>query len=362
MTDTTASSTKKTASSMADLMASYKSSFQTFKKGDTVKGKITKLTKNEILVDIQAKTEAIVLEKDRNIMHSLLTALKEGDEVDVSVLNPESENGNPIVSLRRFIGNLAWDELEKSQKEDKQLDVTISDMTKGGALAYTGNGLSGFLPNSHIGASEHLAPGKKIKVRVLELSRKENKLVFSQKTTISIADFAAAVKQFKQNQKVQVTITNITPFGMFVTLEVEGKELQLDGLIHISEISWEKVEDITALFTSGQKVEAVIIGFDKEARRIDFSIKRLTEDPFAKLMEEYPLEKKVTATITKVDDTGVYLDLGEGVEALIRKDKIPPTVTYEAGKTITATVSEVDVRRHRILLSPVLREKPLMYR
>ncbi len=359
----TTPSTSKPASSMADLMASYKTSFQTFHKGDLVKGHITKLTKNEVIVDINAKTEAIVLEKDRNIMNSIYNSLKVGDEVEVSILSPESDSGNPIVSLRRFLSNIAWHQLEQAQKEEKQMEVTVTDSTKGGAVVVTQNGLGGFLPNSHIsGGDQQPTPGKKVKVRVLELARKENKIIFSQKSTISTAEFEAATKQFKSGSKVEVTVANITPFGIFVTLPVEGKEMTLDGLIHISEISWEKVEDINQLYTVGQKLEAVIIGFDKEARRTDLSVKRLTADPFEKIAELYPLEKKVSAVITKIDDTGAYLDLGEGIEGVIRKEKIPPTVIFQEGQTVTATVTELDKKRHRISLVPVLKEKPLTYR
>lgn len=350
------------ATSMADLMASYKSSFKTFHKGDLVKGHITKLTKNEVVVDIGAKTDAIVLEKERSIMNTILATLKVGDEVEVSVLSPESESGNPVVSLRRFLSIATWAELENAQKEEKQIIVTVTDMTKGGVVAVTESGLSGFLPNSHVAGSDQLNPNKKIKVRVLELSRKDNKLVFSQKSTISEADFVSAVSSIKEGQTVEVSIANITAFGMFVIVTVPEKNITLDGLIHISEIAWEKVEDINQLYTVGQKVGVVVIGFDKSARRVDLSIKRLTTDPFEKIVEQYPVDKKVTATISKLDDNGAYLDLAEGVEALIRKDKIPANVTYVEGQTVTATVSELDRKRHRIVLVPVLKEKPIGYR
>jgi ribosomal protein S1 len=370
MTDTTSS--KKPASShstgsgsktMADLMAAHTSSFKTLRKGDLVKGRITRLTKNEVAVDIEAKTEAIVLEKERSNMNAIFAAFKVGDEVEVSVLSPESESGHPVVSLRRFMGNRSWDVLEKALKAEEQLEVTITEMTKGGAVVITENGMSGFLPNSHIGGGDQqITPGKKVQVRVLDLNRKENKIVFSQKSTISAADFEAATKAFKDTKQVAVTITNITPFGMFVTVPVPGQDIQLDGLLHISELAWDKVEDINQLYTTGQKVEAIVIGFDKEARRVDFSIKRMTEDPFENTAKQYPVDSKVTGTVSKIDDNGLTLDLGNGVEGIIRKDKLPPTVTYTEGQTLQATVTEIDRRRHRISLVPVLKEKPLMYR
>lgn len=364
----TTSSKSSGAKSMTDLMAKHTSSFQTFKKGDLIKGKIIKLTKNEILVDIKAKSHAIVLEKDKTMLHSLLDMLHLGDEVEVSVLNPESDMGYPVVSLRRFLSNTSWKSVEEAKAKDEQIEVTISDQTKGGLIVTTANGLVGFLPNSHMSSSDALTSGKRIKVRVIELARKENKIIFSQKLTLSAQEFDNAVKGLKIGDTVEVTIANIAPFGLFVTVvspvknQKEKSEIVLDGLIHISEISWDKVEDINQLYNQGQKIEAKIIGFDKETRRIDLSIKKMTEDPFEKLIETYPVDKKVTGEVISVDDTGILVRLADGTEALIRKEKIPPMVTFVEGQTVSATVSEIDKRRHKIYLLPILKEKPLMYR
>lgn len=361
------SSNNRPAKSMAELMASYKSSFKTFKKGDLVKGVITKLTKNEILVNIDAKSQAVVLEKEKSLMQLLLKTLKEGDTVEVSILNPESETGNPVVSLRRFLSNLAWNEVEKAKKEDLQIQVSITDITKGGLVVATNNGLHGFLPNSHTGGAQQLLVGKKINARVIEINRTDNKIVFSQKNTLSASDFNDAIKDLKVGDVKNVKILNIVPFGIFTTITVDkkedtGKELTLDALIHISEVSWEKVEDISVRFTPGQELKAKIIGFDKNTRRVDLSIKQLTDDPFAAILKNYPIDKKVSAEIVRIDENGLHLVLEEGIEGLIRKDKLPPASSYKEGQTITATVSEIDKRRRKIYLVPVLLEKPLMYR
>src|SRR3989344_6235652 len=119
---------------MAELMAKHQSSIRSFKKGEIVSGTITKLTASEILVDIGAKTEAVVLENDKNILQSLLNSLKVEDKVNVTVLNPESEEGNPVVSLRKFIDQRLWAELEKLQDDETVLEVTVNDLTKGGFL------------------------------------------------------------------------------------------------------------------------------------------------------------------------------------------------------------------------------------
>lgn len=362
------SDSSKPALSMADLMAKHQSNLVTFKKGDLIKGTITKLTSQEILVDINAKTEATVLEKDRRILKSLLTQLHVGDEVTVSILNPESDTGNPVVSLRKFIDDRSWDMFEAMMKDKKQIEVTVTEITKGGLVVMTEYGVGGFLPHSHMtyGQGQQMSVGQVIKVSILELNRKENKIILSQKASVSDEEFSKATKSFKSGEKVTATVVNTTSFGIFVTVPVkdtnEGEIVALDGLIHISEISWEKTEDTAGLFSVGQDIEAVIIGFDKEAKRLELSIKRLTADPFEEIVKRYAVDKRFTLTVEKLMGGSVYLALEEGVEGLIKKEKIPPTVSYKVGESLNVTVSEVDVRRRRILFAPVLMEKPLGYR
>lgn len=358
MAKNTSNSNSNPQSAMAQLLAKHKSSFVTFKKGDSVKGKLTKLTPNEILVDLGAKTEAHILEKDKNILRTILGMFKVGDTVEVNVLNPESEYGHPVVSLRRFLGNNAWGKLEELQKSHELIEVTISEVGKAGFVVTTSFGLSGFLPQSHttLSDTQENVVGQKLNVLVLETNRPDNKVIFSQKTKMTDEDFAKATKQYKLGQKVDVTVSNITPFGLFVNLDGH------DGFIHISEVSWDKVEDLTTLYAQGQKIEAVINRFDKGSLRINLSIRKLTADPFEKLTENFPLDKKVSATVVKTEDAGVTIELGNGVEGFIKKEKIPPTVTYAAGQEIQVTVSEHDKRRHRIILTPVLKEKPIGYR
>src|ERR1700733_1751614 len=140
-------------SAMAQLLAKHQNKFVTLKKGESIKAKITKLTPNEILVDAGAKTEAVVLERDKRIVQTIMKQFKVGDTVDVNVLNPESESGQSVVSLRRYLGNLAWEKLEDLQKKSEQLEITIKDASKAGYVVDTAFGVSGFLPQSHVSFS-----------------------------------------------------------------------------------------------------------------------------------------------------------------------------------------------------------------
>jgi len=352
-------SANKPQSAMAALLAKHQSKFVPLRKGESVKGKITKLSSGEITVDVGAKTEAVVLEKERNIMHTILSMFKVGDTVEVNVLNPESENGNPVVSLRRFLGDISWKKLDELEKSKEAIEVTVAEVTKAGYLVTTGFGVAGFLPQSHVSQGE-LSVGQGVKVTVLELNRKDNKIIFSQKPAVSGEDFAKAIKTLKIGDKVKAKITNVSSFGIFVTFQT--KEALLEGFIHISEVAWEKVGDLTGMFNAGDEIEAAVSRFDEENRRVNLSIKRLTKDPFEKHIEDYPIDKKVSGEVVNVSESGVTVALAEGVEGFIKKEKIPPTTTYTAGQEITVTVAEHDKRKHKIILVPVLKEKPLMYR
>lgn len=357
-----ASTNSNQATSMAELMARQTTApVVAIKKGDFIKGKLSFVGKREMLVDIQAKGKAIVLERDPHMLHNIRALLKEGQEVEVSVLSPESDSGQPVVSLRRFVHNLVWKRLEDLKKSQEKVDVTINEVTKGGFVVSTKDALSGFLPNSHTNSTQGpLSVGKTINVSIADLNREDNKIIFSQKTTMSVEDFNSLTSEFKSGTKVKGEISSSTNFGYFVLLH--SGEKTIDGLIHISEVGWERSDDALTLHKAGDEIEAVVIGVDRDARRIDLSLKRLTADPFEKMKEQFPLEKQVSGTVTKTEDGNIFLALAEGAEGLIKKEKVPPTTTFEVGQTVTATVTSLDQRRRRIELTPVLKEKPLMYR
>ena len=353
------------ATSMAELMAKAAPSIKSFKKGEKVTGKITKLTKNEILVDIGAKTEAVVLEKDRALLSVLLSSLKIGDSVEVSVLNPESDQGNPVVSLRRFMDEKVWGGVEKLKDEKKVVEITVNEHTKGGFLVTTSDGISGFLPNSQVILNDTPASfiGKTLKVVILEINRSLHKVIFSQKAATSEDDFSKAVKGIKVGESVDALVSNTTSFGIFVSVKNSSTDSDqaVEGFIHLSELSWDRIETAERFFKPSEKIKAQVIGIDKEGRRINLSVKKLTKDPFEQLSASFELDKKIKGKVKQLGSIGVIVDLGE-IEGLIKKDKIPPGSKYSVGENIEAIVSEIDIRRHRIILLPALKEKPLGYR
>lgn len=344
---------------MADLLKSAKTSFVHLRKGENLEGTITKLEPSEILIDIGAKTEAQVLEKDKSNLRTLLSILKVGDKVTVSVLNPESDFGNPVVSLRRFLDRKLWDKVEVLAKDKKPQEVTINEETRGGFVVATSDGVRGFLPNSHAFGSLKL--GQKTNAVLLEFDREQHKIIFSQRKIADSEEFAKAQKTIKIEQKITSTISSIAPFGIFVSVPVNGENF-VEGFIHISEISWEKLETIPDNFKVGEKVEGVVLGFDKKSSRVNLSIKRLTVDPYKEKLKSYIPDKKVKGKVLRVLFSGVEIELEEGVAGFIKKEKIPVDSKFEEGAEISATVVSVDEKNHRIMLTPYLTKKTIGYR
>lgn len=350
------------ATSMAELLAASKKPLVTFKKGDLVTGKITKLTKHEILVSIGAKGEALVMEKDPDLLDQLMEMVHEGDEVEVSIISPEAENGFTIVSLRRFLDQKVWGKLATLQKDKTLIDVTVSEVTKGGYTVRTEDGIQAFLPHT-LTTKSHMS-GEKISVSVFELIRDDKKIVVSEKSMMTTDEFKELKSHVKVGDTVKATITNVTTFGIFATVPVAlGKETKsVEALIHISEIAWEKTMEISGeQYTVGNVIETKVVGYDDDSKRLSLSLKQLTEDPFTEIAKKYPLETNVSGTVSQIQAGNVHVKF-DSVEGIIRKEKVPAGTEYTEGQALTVTITEIDTRRHKIYLSPVLLKKTIGYR
>ena len=351
------------ATSMAELLAAQKQPLVTFKKGDLVKGTITKLTKQEILVSIGAKGEALVMEKDAMLLEQLLEMLHTGDSVEVSIISPEAENGYTIVSLRRFLDQKVWDKLTGLQKDKTLIDVLVTDVTKGGYGVKTEDGIQAFLP--HTLTTKSHSSGEKLSVTVFELIRDDKKVVVSEKSMMTTDEFKKLKSEVKVGEVVKATVTNVTTFGIFTTVSVKvgGETKSVEALIHISEIAWEKTMEIDPqAYAVGNVIEAKIVGYDDDSKRLSLSLKHLTEDPFTKIAEKYPMDTMVSGKVSQIQAGNVHIDLGDGFEGIIRKEKVPAGTEYTEGQSLNVTISEIDTRRHKLYVSPVLLTKTIGYR
>ena len=348
------------ATSMAELMARQPSQFVSLKRGDLVTGTVKKLEPRQILLDIGYKSDALVIEYDKQNLENLLSLLKIGDTVTASVISPESEEGFPVLSLRRMLEERVYGSLEEVFKADTTLTATVLEVTRGGYFIETNNGIKGFLPNSQLTIAK-LNQGDKVDVKVIEFDREKKRVIVSQKATHYLMNITEIEKLVKRDTVISGIVTLVTPYGLY--LELSPKEgVLIEGFIHISEVSHQRVEGLEDKYKIGEKLEVQVIGMDIDNRRVNLSLKRLEKDTFEDVMKKYKLEDTITATVVDVKSKGVTLQVEEGVQAFIASGKIPTGTEYKKDDKVEVEISDFDSKKRLIIVSPVLKTKVITYR
>ncbi len=338
-----------------------------FKRGQQVEGTIISATNREVLIDIGGKSEGILAAKEQLSSRDLIATMSPGDKIEATVLVPENEQGQVVLSLRKIGGEKRWEELTAKIGSSEEIDAIVVDSNRGG-LILDFSGLRGFLPTSQMSSQERRPAklmNKSLKVKVLEADRSSNRLIFSQKSAgISGEDLdkkKEVLAKITVGDKFSGEITAVMPFGVFVRVEpVEGESIE--GLVHISEMSWEKVEDPNNEQKVGNKVEVVATAVLPEEGKLTLSIKRLKDNPWEEVASRYPKDTKVSGKVTRLTGFGAFVQIDKDVEGLMHISKIPPELNVEVGQEIECTVESIDVVSRRISLAPILTEKPLMYR
>lgn len=354
------SSGSKGATSMAELMSRQSSQFVSLKKGEIVEGIVKKLTPKEILLDIGYKSDALVIEYDKQNMENLLSLLKVGDKVTASVISPESEEGFPVLSLRRMLEERVYGALEGLFKADTTLTAYVLEVTRGGYFIETQEGIKGFLPNSQL-REGRLSQGNTVDVKVIEFDREKKRVIVSQKATHYLMNISEIEKLVKRDTVVKGLVTLVTPYGIY--LEVTPKEdVLIEGFIHISEVSHQRVEGLESKFKIGEVLEAQVIGMDIDNKRINMSLKKLEKDTFEDVKKKYKKEDTVSATVTDIKSKGITLQVEVGINAFIPANKIPTDVEYKKDDKIELEITDFDDKKRLILGSPVLKTKVIGYR
>lgn len=358
---------------MEELMSSTGYRIPSLKHGQEVKGKVLSASKTEILIDIGAKSEGIVYGREIAANPDLLLSLSPGDPIEATVIYPENEQGQVVLSLRKHSGGRRWSELEDKNDTRETIDVVASEVNRGGIICEY-FGIRGFLPASQLspstGSGQSPTPskmgdliGKKLTVSIIEVDQATNRLIFSQKQqgTKDLAAVRKVLANVKIGEKYKGLVTAILPFGIFVEIEA-GKEDRIEGLVHLSEILWEKTEDPTKGFTVGQEIEVMVVSKDEESGRLNLSIRQLSTDPFVEVSKKYSRNQKVSGKVSKVTPYGVFVTLESGLDGLIHISKIPPSLSLNVGDKVECEVESVDAAARRIALVPVVTEKPVLYR
>lgn len=351
---------------MDELLKSKGAQLSPLNRGDKIKATILKIGKREILADIGGKSYGIVIGRQFDLVKPFLGQFKVGDQINAMVIIPEMDSGETLISFKQTAMDTFWEELQQAKESGKEIDVTVLKAVSGGLLVNYRD-LRGFIPQTQLDSDSAANPvsltDKRVKVKVLEVDQSQNRLVLSQKEVTEKEGLAAKRKtigDLKVGDKVAGEITAIDKYGLMVTF-VKGKT-ELTGQVHISEIAWERVENLEELFKVGDKIKAVIVSLDKGSVRIGLSLKALLDDPWQKAAEKYAAGKTVSGTVVKTSSLGAFVELEKGVEALLHVSKISAGKEFKVGEKLAVVVEKVDVKNRKISLSYIPKAKPIGYR
>lgn len=354
--------------SMEALLAQYGGGIKSFSKGEKIKGTVVEKRQNALVLDIGGKSEGLVADKAFNEAKEYIDKLSKGDVVTAKVIVPETKEGHILLSLREAANEAAWDKMEEAKKNTTPVEVTAVGVNQAGILVDI-EGVTGFVPRSQLGKviskKLDIIEGKSFKVAVIEVDRGENRLVFSERAISEKKDIelmSKALKNIKKGEVFEGVVTTIANFGAFVEVEVEvdKKKVPIEGLVHISELSWGKVEKTDDSVSVGDKVEVSAIGVVDG--KLALSMKQAEKDPWKEVEEKYKADTKVSGKVVKTSDFGVFVQIEPGIEGLIHITKIPPDKKYKKGDEIEAYVEEVDKKERKISLRPMLTAKPVGYK
>ncbi len=362
---------------MAELLDDPSNEVKSLKHGDVVEGTVVRIDPDEILVDFGGKSEGVV--SNRELMsrrgpregEETRQELKVGDEVLVYVLQPESPEGHAVLSLRRAGLERKWRAMQERFDAGEIVEARVIDHNKGGLIVDLG--VRGFVPISQIvdfprrprdeqprdaaqEIAEKLQPfvGRTLRLKILEVNRKANRLILSEKVALYEERREKRDELFSSlqvSQRVQGTVRSIAPFGVFIDLG------GIDGLVHKSELSWNKVNNPETAYAIGDEVEAEVIDINHERGRISLSIRRLQPDPWQESVAKYKIGDVIAGTVTKLVNFGAFVRVEEGLEGLIHISELSnqrvahPGDVVKEGDTLDLKIISLDSERHRLGLS-----------
>jgi len=337
-------------------------------KGEMLNGTILDIKEDSIVLDVGFKRDAIIPGQDlERVDPEIKDKLEIGDEIFVSVIRTPVGNEDLLVSLQRGLTYKTWIKAEELAQADEQIELEVVDQNRGGLLVAFDN-LRGFIPNSHIpairrGTSTQLAGeikaemiGTTIPVKVIEVDQKERRLVFSARV-VQKGLRLKRLNEIEIGSVIKSRVVNIVDFGVFVDLD------GVDGLVHKSEIDWERIPHPSKIFKLGDEIEVKVIGVDKEKERVSLSRKILLPNPWLKRVEEFKVGDLTEGIVVSVLDFGAFVELVEGLQGLVHVSEIgyanaeDPKAVVKKGDPVLVKIMSIDPARERISLS--MRRVPL---
>jgi small subunit ribosomal protein S1 len=349
----------KDTNAMNDFMGDIESSMKLIRKGEVVKGRVISVTDNEAIINIGYMSDGILPKSEiiENEEESLKDILKENEEIYVKVLDMNNGEGNVLLSKKLADKIKAWDELEEAFEKGLDVEATVREVVKGGVVSYI-KGVRAFIPASQLSLSyvEDLKQfiGKTLIVKVIEFDKENDKIVLSRKV---IEKAEAEVKKeqilnsIKAGEKRNGVVSRLAKFGAFVDLG------GVDGLIHVSQLSWKRVNNPADIVSVGDKVEVYVLSVDKENNRISLALKDVNENPWGNVNEKYKIGDVVEGTILKCMDFGAFVEIQPGVEGLVHISEISEeriakvSDVLNLGDKIKVKILDIDNKENRISLS-----------
>jgi small subunit ribosomal protein S1 len=341
-----------------ELIPDYESTFPEIKEGEVVHGTVVRVDKDEVLVDIGYKSEGVIPVAELSIRRSVNPAdeVTLGDEIDALVLTKEDAEGRLILSKKRARFELAWKNIERAAESGEPVDGKVIEVVKGGLILDLG--VRGFLPASLVDIrrvqdlDEFL--GQILRCKVIELNRSRNNVVLSRRAVLEEERKEARqaiLDRLNPGDVVEGQISNIVDFGAFVDLD------GMDGLIHISELSWSHVNHPSEVLEIGQDVKVKVLDIDRERQRISLGLKQTQSDPWQQVVEQYSQGDVVEGKVTKVVTFGAFVEILPGVEGLVHISELAPyhvenpREVVSQGDTVQVLILEIDAERRRLSLS-----------
>ncbi|MCC7117577.1 MAG: S1 RNA-binding domain-containing protein [Anaerolineales bacterium] len=352
---------------MESLLESESLSVELPQAGEIRKGMIASIGQSQILVSIGAKSEGVINTRElEQLTEEERAELKVGQEISVFVIRPEDENGNVVLSFKRAQEQTSWENVEKMVNDETVIESKIVGFNKGGLIASVGS-LRGFVPSSQFTQTRRAQStgdtpeqrwrkmiGQPISVRIIEVDRERRRLILSERAanTESRASMKDRVISELEEGKVYTgRVTSLADFGAFVN--VNGA----DGLVHLSELSWDRIQHPKEVLEVGQEVQVKVINVDREKKRIGLSIRALQDDPWQNRVEKFSVGQLVEGVITRLTKFGAFARLEGDIEGLIHISELsenrvehPKEVLHE-GDVKTLRVIRIDSEQHRIGLS-----------
>ncbi len=339
--------------------------FRSFKRGDILEGVVVSVTPTEILVDIGSKTEGIISGRELERMGAeAISNIQVGDEVLTYVINPESKDGNVVLSLTRAQLEKDWRAAEEMFEKQEVLERSVAGYNKGGLIVRIGK-VRGFVPGSQIvsvppgngGTNEERwakLVGQSLMLKIIELDRKRNRLILSERAAMREWRKAQKERLLDELQEGEVRrgrVSSLCDFGAFIDLG------GADGLVHLSELSWGRVKHPNEVLNVGDEVDVHVLSVDRQRKRIALSLKRLQPEPWSTTEEIYRVGQLVQGTITKLTNFGAFARIDEYIEGLIHLSELSdkhithPKEVVKEGEEVTLRIIRIDARRRRMGLS-----------